>query len=134
MLPSNNDGLNNFTIKKHPTHTYCIDFEKGVARGYTDGKKAMEQAIYKILNTDRFVNIIYSWNYGSELYNIMGRSKEYVYMKLRTKIKEALIADDRITDVHSFEFSSHKGTVSVTFIAETTEGQIEVEKKVRADV
>lgn len=134
MLPQRNDGLKSFEIRKYPTKTYRIDNEKGIIKGYTDGIEAMEQAIYKILCTDRFVNIIYSWNYGSELNNILGRSREFVYSEIQRRIKEALLEDDRITNVHSFEFSYHKSTVSVTFRVETTEGATEITKGVKVDV
>lgn len=125
MLPNTNDGLQDFTIRMQPSKTYKLDIEKGIIRGYTDGKTAIQQAVYKILNTERFINLIYSWNYGAELNGIMGRSKEYVYSELRTRIKEALLMDDRISDVHSFEFSTKRSTVSVTFTVVSTEGSFE---------
>lgn len=125
MLPNTGDGLQDFKIRVQPSKTYKLDIEKGIIRGYTDGKTAIQQAVYKILNTERFINLIYSWNYGSELNGIMGRSKEYVYSELRTRIKEALLMDDRISDVHSFEFSSKRSIVSVTFTVVSTEGSFE---------
>lgn len=125
MLPNTGDGLQDFQIRVQPSKTYKLDIEKGIIRGYTDGKTAIQQAVYKILNTERFINLIYSWNYGSELNGIMGRSKEYVYSELRTRIKEALLMDDRISDVHSFEFSSKRSAVSVTFTVVSTEGSFE---------
>ena len=36
-------------------------------RGYTDGLEALKQAIYKVLNTERYEYPIYSFNYGIDL-------------------------------------------------------------------
>ena len=130
MLPKTTENLTGINIKRQPSKTYKIDVENGVIEGLTDGKDAMEQAIYKALNTERFIDIIYSWNYGAEMSGLMGRSHAYVYSELRIRIKEALMRDDRVKNVHSFEFSSHKNTVSTTFIVDTTEGTIKAKKEV----
>lgn len=121
----------NFTVVTQPSYTYAMDLENQVIRGYVDNLEAMKQAIYKILSTSRFLELIYSWNYGAELDGLLGRSKDYIYSELRIRIKEALLADDRIMDVHTFSFSSYRNTISVTFIAETIVGDITATKEVK---
>ena len=99
--------------------------------GYCDEIKAMKQVIYKILNTERYNYIIYSWNYGIETLDLFGEPVSYVCPEIERRIKEALIQDDRIDSVDNFEFdTSVKRTVCVTFTVHTIFGDINEEKVV----
>ena len=129
MIPKNS-GLYIFSISRQPTKTYRMNIEKMTISGFAYGKEAMAQAIYKILSTIRFNEVIYSWNYGAEISGLPGRSREYIYSVIRERITEALLQDDRITDVNSFEFESGRDYVHVTFTAVTTEGTVPYETEV----
>lgn len=59
---------------EQPTKTYKVDFDTGRVAGYVDETEAMKQAIFKILSTERFLYLIYSWNYGIELNAVVGKS------------------------------------------------------------
>jgi phage baseplate assembly protein W len=104
---------------------------KGVVIGYTDSLDAIKQAIYKMLNTERFDYEIYSWNYGIELIDLIGEPKEYVYAELKRRISEALTQDERIEGVDAFSFASKRNEVVVTFTVHTTLGDIQAERTVR---
>src|SRR5690625_336636 len=93
-------------IVEEPTFTYGIDFENNRIVKNIDGLEAMEQAIYLILNTERYRYLIYDWNYGVELSDLFGKDKAYIYSELKRRIKEALMTDNRITDVTNFEFEN----------------------------
>lgn len=55
MIPSTTAFLEqNFEIEEQPTHTYKMNLTSELVRGYTDNREAMKQAIYKILNTERY--------------------------------------------------------------------------------
>lgn len=100
--------------------------------GMVDRLEAVRQAIYKILNTERYAYIIYSWNYGIELVDLYGKNPVYVCPELERRIKEALLQDDRITSVDSFEFDiGTKSVVSVKFTAHTIFGDLDEEMKVK---
>ena len=62
------------TAAEAPTRTFKIDFDAGRVGGFCDETEAMKQAIYKILQTERFEYLIYSWNYGIELNAVVGKS------------------------------------------------------------
>lgn len=132
MIPSTTAFLEqDFEIEKQPTHTYKMNLENGLVRGYTDDQEAMKQAIYKILNTERYKYVMYSWNYGIELLDLYGEPVSYVCPELERKIMEALTWDDRIQSVDNFEFNiSKKGEIHVTFTAHTTFGDVAAEKVV----
>ena len=119
------------TVKEQPTKTYKMELYKGnYILGFVDSQKAMEQAIYKIIRTERYKYIIYSWNYGIELEDLFGMPVEYCVVELERRISEALLQDNRITAVHSFEFDteSERGTVLIKkFIAETIFGKIQID-------
>lgn len=132
MIPSTTAFLEqDFEITEQPTHTYKMNLESNLIRGYTDGQEAMKQAIYKILNTERYQYVMYSWNYGIELLDLYGEPVSYVCPELERRIMEALTWDDRIQSVDNFEFNiSKKGEILVTFTAHTVFGDVVAEKVV----
>lgn len=132
MIPSTTAFLEqDFEITEQPTHTYKMNLESNLIRGYTDGQEAMKQAIYKILNTERYQYVMYSWNYGIELLDLYGEPVSYVCPELERRIREALTWNDRIQTVDNFEFNiSKKGEILVTFTAHTVFGDVVAEKVV----
>ena len=119
------------TVREQPTKTYKMELYKGnYILGFVDSQKAVEQAIYKIIRTERYKYIIYSWDYGIELEDLFGMPVEYCIVELERRISEALLQDNRITAVHSFEFDTEKerGTVLIKkFVAETLFGKIQID-------
>ena len=92
--------------------------------GVVDGIEAMQQAIYKALNTERFDYVIYSHNYGITLKDLFGKDRYIACAVLERRIRDTLLADDRITDVSGFEFKVYRHSVLVKFNVTTTIGQI----------
>ncbi|MBU5436378.1 DUF2634 domain-containing protein [Tissierella sp. MSJ-40] len=118
-------------IVEQPTFTYRFNFETGEITGYKDGKEAMEQAIYKILETERYKYEIYDWDYGFEVSDLFGKPKPYVYSELKRRIREALLDDDRILEVDNFIFeTSEKDVVHTRFTVHTIFGDIDGLKEV----
>ena len=132
MIPSTNTILStDLEVKIQPSKNYKMHLDKSVINGSCDGLEAMRQVIHKILNTERYQHVIYSWNYGIELLDLYGEPVTYVCSELQRRIVEALIQDDRIDSVDSFEFdTSEKRTVKVTFIVHTIFGDVESERVV----
>lgn len=131
MIPGVQDDLQeDFDIITQPTKAYKLDLEKNIIVGYCDGIEALKQAIYKILNTERYDYLIYSWNYGVEIKNLIGEETTLVIPELERVIKEALMQDDRIEDVTDFEFSIDKNVVTSKFKVTSVEGVAEIEKVV----
>lgn len=120
------------TIATQPNKTYKMLIEDEKVLGTTDDLDAIEQAIYKILNTERYKYVIYSWNYGVELDDLFGKPIPWVMSEIPRRVHESLIQDDRINDVIEFELSHDgKGNVLAKFKAVTVAGVIEIEKGVR---
>lgn len=132
MLPKGTGAVVPITLKEaqQPSWTYGMDFERKRILGTVDGTDAVRQAVYCILNTERYDHLIYSWNYGVELKDLYGRPIPYVKSELKRRIKEALLQDERILDVSIFSFSHRQGKLCVSFIVRSVFGDIRAEKEV----
>ena len=131
MIPSINDDLKkDFEFIELPTNTYKLNIEENKIYGYVDNLEAMKQAIYLILNTERYEYLIYSWNYGIELANLIGKPVLYVIAELENRISEALLQDSRIISVENFETGYKKNKVFCSFTVKTVFGEINAEKVV----
>lgn len=131
MIPVTNDNLQlDVEIENQPTKTYKLNLIDLRITGFVDGLEAMKQSIYKILNTERYEHLIYTWNYGVELVDLYGESSSFAYPEIKRSISEALLQDQRIKSVDGFTFTSIKGSVNVQFTVHTIEGDIEVGKVV----
>lgn len=132
MIPSTTGFLNKeFEIAEQPGFTYKMRMDESMVRGYTDGLEAVKQAVYKIIMTERYQYIMYSWNYGVELLDLFGEPVTYVCPELKRRITEALLCDDRIQSVDNFEFDfPRKGIVHVAFTVHTSFGKFQAEREV----
>ena len=131
MLPTfPEDLVFDFESVELPTRTFLVDFEQGLIQGFADGLDAMRQAVFLILHTERFLHEIYSWNYGSEIMELIGQPIPLAYVKIKNAISGALMQDDRILAVENFDFEQTRGQVRVKFTVGTTKGPIEAERLV----
>ena len=131
MIPSGTLAEQDFEEQEQPDRTYRIDSENGRISGNTDGIEAVKQAVYKIISTERYQYIMYSWDYGIELNDLYGEPVSYVCPELERRITEALTWDERIESVDGFEFDlSRKNAVAVKFTVHTIYGSIETGKEV----
>ena len=131
MIPVVNDDLqNDFEYEELPTRTFKLDITSETITGFTDGLEAMKQAIYLILNIQRYEYLIYSWDYGIELQDLFGQPISFVLPELKRRITEALMQDTRIKSVDDFSFEVSKGKVHTTFTVSTIFGDVQAEKVV----
>jgi len=137
VLPSDNldydiedVSIINFDVRQEPSKTFKLNIEKNRVDGICDDVEALKQTIFLILNTERYQHLIYSWNYGVELNDLIGEPISYVIPELERRITEALIQDDRIENIDNFEFQNIKGKVQCRFSVHTKYGNIKAEKVV----
>ena len=88
------------------------------------------QAVYKILNTERYRYPIYSWDYGFESEDLYGMDAEYVMSELPLRIKDALMTDERILEVKKFTMKRNGANISCKFTVKTKNGEFDAEKEV----
>lgn len=125
MIPS--IDVINTTIEDYviPSRTDKIITEKDRVSGITDGINAVRQAIYLILNTERYQFPIYTWSYGVELVDLIGKPTSYVLPEIERRVSEALLQDDRISTVDNFEFEVNRSKVFCKFVVTCDYGRIE---------
>jgi hypothetical protein len=98
--------------------------------GYTDGLDALKQAIYKVLNTERYEYPIYSFNYGIDLESLVGKDRTYVQIELKRRISECLLQDERITGVDNFRFEGSGDVLKCTFDVHSIFGNLAISREV----
>ena len=129
MIPSGNTILTaDLSVIRMPSKQHRMDLNQSWILGTCDGLEAVKQSVFKILNTERYEHLIYSWNYGIELVDLFGKPVMFVCPEIERRVKEALLQDDRITSVTDFNFdTSKKRVVSVTFTVRTIFGDLNEE-------
>lgn len=126
--PVNQDEFEVVNDADLPTKTYYMDLDRNRIRNLTDGQAAMKQAIFKILQTERYdYNKIYSDNYGVELDDLYGMPVSYCVPEIQRRITEALTWDERISRVSNFSFETKGRVISVSFTAYTVFGSVAIE-------
>lgn len=128
MLPELN--LINQLDEQMTSYTYNINRNTNRISGYIDDKDAIIQAIYLILQTERYESMIYNWYYGVEFDGLIGKNKDYVTSELQRVIREALTEDDRITEVSDFDITYTDDSALIVFLVQTNIGDITIEWEV----
>ena len=123
-------ALSEVKIETFPSLTYALNIEAGRIRGKTDGIEAVRQAVYLILCTERYQYLAYSWNYGAELAQLIGKPIALVLPEIERCITEALMQDDRITGVDNFNFEVNQNRVHCTFTVHSVFGETRAETEV----
>ena len=131
MIPVvDGDLQNDFTYEEAATKTYKLNTTTDVVAGFIDEVEALKQAIYLILNVERYEHMIYSWNYGVEFKDLFGLPASEVKMELENRITEALLQDSRISAVSGFEFTVTRSEVLAKFTVTSIYGDIKAERVV----
>ncbi|AZK48786.1 DUF2634 domain-containing protein [Paenibacillus lentus] len=130
MIPTNDGLQHDFELENQPTKTFKLNLDKNRIVGKIDEIEALKQAIFLILSCERYEHIIYSWNYGFESNDLIGKPIDFVMSEVKRRILEALLQDERITGVDSFEFNRNKKKLHVTFTVHSIYGDFTEETAV----
>lgn len=132
MIPSTVGFMEqDFEIEEQPSMVYRMDLNGDSVKGFCDGIEAVKQAVFRMLNTERYQFIIYPWYYGIETIDLYGEPVTYVCPELERRIVDALSIDSRITSVTDFEHDLEtKGVVHTTFTVHTIYGEYRAEREV----
>lgn len=105
-----------------PGLTWKLNEEAGTIERKIDGTEALRQAIFCMLQIERFAYEIYSEDYGVELHERFGQPLEFATMEIEETIADTLLQDDRIVNVSEFQFLQTKEGLQVQFTVEGTDG------------
>ena len=121
MIPNSDKEIE---IVSYPTLTYGLNFATQRIDAFIDNKEGLRQSIYLMLSVNRTEHLIYSWDYGLEIMDLIGEQATYVIPELERKITECLLQDDRINAVDSFELVQlDKNKVAISFIVHSIYGE-----------
>lgn len=145
MIPNNDnydDELgeeldSDFVLEEEPSLTYGMQVSDDIEKdstflGTVDDEDAVRQAILKILNTERYEHEIYSWDYGVELQDLIGKPMVYVLSEIQQRVTDALTADDRIDSIEDFNAEViDKHSIYISFkVITARHDEIEIESEV----
>ena len=110
------------------TNDFIIDPNTNDIKVVT-GLKALEVWIYKAILTDRFEYPIYSWDYGTELTDLIGQkfSKGLTESEAFRFIKEALMINPYINDVNNLGIVFDGDTVTIKISVTSVYGEVKID-------
>lgn len=110
------------------TNDFIIDPSTNDIKVVT-GLKALEVWIYKAILTDRFEYPIYSWDYGTELTDLIGQkfSKGLTESEAFRFIKEALMINPYINDVNNLGIVFDGDTVTIKILVTSVYGEVKID-------
>lgn len=109
------------------TKTWKLDLENNRFLGKIDGIEAVKQAVYFILNTERFKYMIFTPQYGVELVDLIGKSRSHVDAIIQSRIVEALKADSRVRAITNFSSAWDRTRLTLTFTVQSVYGEADIE-------
>ena len=132
MIPKFDVVVSNMENSVQSSKTYKLDSFNGRITRKIDELESIKQAVFKILQTERFENVIYDANYGVELAGFIGKPKDFVKNDIERTIKDALLADERILNIESFNIIDDiKDNFKIEFKINSIFGNIDFESVVR---
>lgn len=108
---------------------YDFNFTTGQLTGKTlEGKEALKVWIYKALLTRRYRYLIYSWDYGQDLEEIIGQGYEkgLIVSEVERRIKDCLLINEKITSCTNFNIELTNDQLNVTFKVNTIYGEVDI--------
>ncbi|UWD47163.1 DUF2634 domain-containing protein [Clostridioides difficile] len=93
-----------------------------------EGNEAIKVWVYKCIKTNRYEHEIHSWDYGTELSELIGQkySKGLTESEASRYIKESLLVNPYILDVNISNTKLIDDLLSVDIVINTIYGEVEV--------
>lgn len=108
---------------------YEIDFKTGKLTGrIVEGAKALAMWSFLALQVERYAFYTYSWDYGSELKELIGQtfSDEYIRSEVTRMITECLTVNPYISGIENLEILKDDNLLHINFVLITDYGEEEV--------
>ena len=121
-LPENVGFNTEIEYVSQPSKSWLINRQTMRVQCNTDDLPSVKQAVEVILNTKRFEWQIYSSNLGTELETLIGEDASFIESEFPRMVEEALLVDDRITEVGDFSHTTNSDTMTWTFTVVTVFG------------
>lgn len=131
MIPAGGQINNDVWETEQPSTTWRLDLVNSRIAGKIGGLDAIRQAVFKILQTERYKHLIYSSDYGSQMNTVIGQSGWLQESEIRRRIREALTQDDRIRDITDITIQQNGDKAIVSFTVISSLGTLQEEVMIR---
>lgn len=105
-----------------------LDFKTKNGKMYqVEGNEAVKIWIWKLLNTQRYRYMIFSWDYGHEMEDLIGKyTQGFTESEAERLVKEAVESNlkDYVLEMKDFDIQLVEDTLSVAFTAVTPYGEV----------
>ena len=111
---------------------YEIDFKTGQLTGrIVEGAEAIKVWIWLVLQTARYRYYIYSWDYGNEFEELIGRgySEEYINAEAQRMTEDCLLVNENIESITDFSVGMENDQLTISFTANTIYGTIQFDNE-----
>lgn len=108
---------------------YEFDFGNNRLTGrIVEGNEALKIWILKTLKTPRYKHIIYTWDYGVEIEDLISSSYDrgFIESEVARGIEEALTINPHITGIKEFTTSFNQDHMTCDFTVITTYGEVKI--------
>lgn len=115
---------------EQPSRTYRLDLKRNQIVGTVDDLDAVRQSVFKILQTERYRHVIYSFDYGHELKTLIGSNPTFVKSEVTRMLQEAFMQDSRITNIEKVQITNEDENMIVEFTVVTQYGSFQATQEV----
>ncbi|EJO5347133.1 DUF2634 domain-containing protein [Clostridium botulinum] len=91
-----------------------------------EGNEALKVWIWKALKTQRYRYLAYSWDYGQELDELIGKglSNEALKLEVKRYIKESLLINPYLKEIYNLNITLEEAKLEIDFIVDTVYGEV----------
>lgn len=120
-------------------YTFNLNYETGeISRELITGVESVEQFALLAMRTPRFEHAIYSDQFGSEILAVVKEQSDvtpaFLSSELERVVTEAIIYDDRVSDVTDFEMTIQDNNAYISFKIIVMGDIIDIEEVLELDV
>ena len=126
------DAITEETQESKIPKEYEIDFKTGQLTGrIVEGAEAIKVWIWLVLQTPRYRYYIYSWDYGNEFEELIGRgySEEYINAEAQRMTEDCLLINEHIESITDFSVGMENDQLTISFTANTIYGTIQFDNE-----
>lgn len=126
------DAITEETQESKIPKEYEIDFKTGQLTGrIVEGAEAIKVWIWLVLQTPRYRYYIYSWDYGNEFEELIGRgySEEYINAEAQRMTEDCLLVNEHIESITDFSVGMENDQLTISFTANTIYGTIQFDNE-----
>lgn len=125
------EGTELLMAKEYAWDFETLDFKLKDGKMYlVEGVEAIKIWLWKIFKTPRYRYLIYSWDYGHELEDLIGQggSESYIKSEAERIIKEAIwpTLNGYVEDIKNLDISLIDDALNINFTVVTPYGEVEI--------